>query len=242
VENNGWTKRWRARWSKGYHKDHLLWVVMDYMIDHAAYQEETIFRKGVGKIITQRGELVFSERELANFLGVDRQRIRTALRVLRNSEFLTQNLTQNLTHGITHVKVINYDTYQSDNVCANPAPNPPLPHAQPRPNPVLDSTYSRRSKEYKETNYSSNGFETFWQAYPKRKNKIDALRAWEKTKKIRPSIEVVLKKINELKITQDWSKDGGKFIPYPASWLNRGGWEDEVKTDVRSCAPPTWDD
>jgi len=236
MENSGWTKRWRARWSKGYHKDHLLWVFMDYLIDHAVYQEETVFRKGVGKINMQRGEVVFSERELADFLGVDRQRIRTALRSLKKSEFLTQDLTQNPTHGITHIKIVNYDTYQSDNLYTNPQSNPQLPHVKPRPNPVQDSTISKRKKEYKETNYTAtataNGFEAFWQAYPKRKNKIDAFRAWEKTRKIRPGIEIVLKKLNELKETEQWSKDEGKFIPYPATWLNRGGWDDECEVET----------
>jgi hypothetical protein len=26
----------------------------------------------------------------------------------------------------------------------------------------------------------------------------------------------------------DWRKEGGRYIPHPATWLNRGGWEDEV--------------
>ena len=28
--------------------------------------------------------------------------------------------------------------------------------------------------------------------------------------------------------SEQWQADGGKFIPYPATWLNRQGWLDEL--------------
>jgi hypothetical protein len=27
--------------------------------------------------------------------------------------------------------------------------------------------------------------------------------------------------------SEDWTKEGGQYIPYPATWLNAKGWEDE---------------
>ena len=33
--HRGYTKRWRKRWDKGYHKDPVLWIMMDYFIDFA---------------------------------------------------------------------------------------------------------------------------------------------------------------------------------------------------------------
>jgi hypothetical protein len=30
------------------------------------------------------------------------------------------------------------------------------------------------------------------------------------------------------KSSHDWSKDGGKYIPNPATWLNQGRWDDEI--------------
>ena len=32
--------------------------------------------------------------------------------------------------------------------------------------------------------------------------------------------------------SEDWLKEGGKYIPYPATWLGARGWEDEM------TAPP----
>ena len=33
---------------------------------------------------------------------------------------------------------------------------------------------------------------------------------------------------------QTWTKDGGKYIPHPATWLNRGNWEDSKENSVVS--------
>lgn len=29
------------------------------------------------------------------------------------------------------------------------------------------------------------------------------------------------------KRSRDWTKEGGQFVPYPATWLNQRRWEDE---------------
>jgi hypothetical protein len=38
----------------------------------------------------------------------------------------------------------------------------------------------------------------------------------------------VLETIGAFNATSQWQEDGGRFIPYPSSWLNRGGWDDEA--------------
>jgi hypothetical protein len=37
----------------------------------------------------------------------------------------------------------------------------------------------------------------------------------------------MVSKIERAKTSDDWLKEGGKYIPYPASWLSARGWEDE---------------
>ena len=32
-------------------------------------------------------------------------------------------------------------------------------------------------------------------------------------------------------MTEQWKKDNGKYIPYPSSWLNAKGWEDEIQSN-----------
>jgi hypothetical protein len=69
----------------------------------------------------------------------------------------------------------------------------------------------------KQENISSNDFEKFWEIYPKRVAKADALKAWNKAIKRKTADEL-------LKLTKVYSE--GKlpditYIPYPASWLNK---------------------
>ena len=43
----------------------------------------------------------------------------------------------------------------------------------------------------------------------------------------------MISKLEEFKKSKDWQKDNGQFIPYPATWLNAKGWEDEVTEDKK---------
>lgn len=70
-------------------------------------------------------------------------------------------------------------------------------------------------------------FITFWDAYPKKKSKGDAWKAWRKLK-CKAVLTQILMAINAQRQSHDWRKEGGQFIPHPASWLNARQWEDEV--------------
>jgi len=77
----------------------------------------------------------------------------------------------------------------------------------------------------------NESFETFWKAYPRKVGKPNALKAW-KSKKLNESIDIILASLERWKASRDWTKDGGQFIPHPATWLNREGWNDEVKASL----------
>jgi hypothetical protein len=81
-------------------------------------------------------------------------------------------------------------------------------------------------KEEKPT--TPNAFDLFWAAYPKRIAKDDAKKAFAKRKVTSALLEKMLSAIAKWKNTEQWKKDGGQFIPNPASWLNAGRWEDEI--------------
>lgn len=107
-----------------------------------------------------------------------------------------------------------------------------------------------RRKSSPTTAGGSADFESFWQAYPKKVSKKTAKAAW---KKIKPSAELhrrILGAIDAAKKTEQWAKDGGRFIPYPATWLNQGRWDYEWGTPPpaseygrppRQAAAPTFE-
>ena len=70
----------------------------------------------------------------------------------------------------------------------------------------------------------------FWREYPRKVAKEDASKAFTKLIKSQTDVDAFMKtllsSIRWWKEQDSWRKDGGKFIPYPATWLNRGNWED----------------
>ena len=71
------------------------------------------------------------------------------------------------------------------------------------------------------------GFDTFWSAYPRKKNKGDAQRAWKTAKIEEMLLPRLIMAVEVAKRGKDWKKDGGQFIPYPGTWIRARGWEDE---------------
>jgi hypothetical protein len=69
-----------------------------------------------------------------------------------------------------------------------------------------------------------SGFDEFWSAYPRKEAKPRAVKAWRKI----PAGEYpqILADIERRKRSEDWKRDGGRFIPHPASYLNERRWED----------------
>ena len=69
-------------------------------------------------------------------------------------------------------------------------------------------------------------FDLFWKAYPKKRNKADALSAFLKIEGV--NVQTILDAIERFKGCPEWKEQDGRFIPYPAKWLKAKGWEDEL--------------
>jgi len=69
-------------------------------------------------------------------------------------------------------------------------------------------------------------FERFWLCYPKKTGKKAAFKAWGGAFD-KPTIETILLAVDAAKRSEQWLKDGGQFIPLPATWLNQGRWMDQ---------------
>ena len=72
-------------------------------------------------------------------------------------------------------------------------------------------------------------FDTFWSAYPKKIGKAKCQRWFDTHKVDTKLLDTMLQAINTQKVTEQWTKDDGKFIPHPYTWLNQGRWDDEVE-------------
>lgn len=73
-----------------------------------------------------------------------------------------------------------------------------------------------------------DGFERFfWPAYPRHVGKKDARSAWTKLAPNDALIERIVAALRWQRQTPAWTKDGGTYIPYPATWLRAERWDDE---------------
>ena len=77
----------------------------------------------------------------------------------------------------------------------------------------------------------------FWPVYPKKKAKDDALKAFLKRKPDQALVDLMLKALEWQSKTEDWTKEGGKYAPYPATWLNDARWLDEDGCPTLAPAP-----
>lgn len=85
---------------------------------------------------------------------------------------------------------------------------------------------------------ADDGFATFWEQYPKKVAKPQALKAWKKIKPAGQLLAELMAALEKQKASADWLKDDGRFIPHPATWLNGRRWEDEAPPAADKTAAP----
>jgi len=75
---------------------------------------------------------------------------------------------------------------------------------------------------------SPNRFPDFWKAYPRKVGKGEAQRAWER-RNCDEQADLIIGHVSARATTDaQWLEDV-KYIPYPATWINRDGWLDEYE-------------
>lgn len=145
-----------------------------------------------------------------------------AMKVLKKATMIATTKT---TRGLL-VTVCNYDKYQ------NPAnyESHKGSHTKATRKPQTTDTINKNEKNER-TN--KDRFDVFWKAYPKKRSKEKAREVWQKLEPDEELLSKMLITIELGKASVDWNKKDlatgkkGQFIPYPASWLNSGGWDDE---------------
>ncbi|MBU9661855.1 replication protein [Burkholderia multivorans] len=71
-------------------------------------------------------------------------------------------------------------------------------------------------------------FEMFWAAYPKKRSKDKAEKAFAKRNPDEQLFSDLMAGLERAKTSEQWQNP--QFIPHAATWLNAGGWMDEYQT------------
>lgn len=84
----------------------------------------------------------------------------------------------------------------------------------------------------------SEAFAAFWEAYPNKKNKAVAVKRWDSLRVTAAVYEKIMAGLAKAKNSMEWAERGGKYIPYPSTWLNAEGWENEYRPQRAERAEP----
>lgn len=106
----------------------------------------------------------------------------------------------------------------------NPNPNP-NPNTNPNLNPENNAGACASEITENAVKAATRSFERFWEAYPKKVGKKAAGNAFMR---VLVDTDTLIAAIEKQKRSEQWTKEGGRYIPNPATWLNQGRWEDEL--------------
>lgn len=118
-------------------------------------------------------------------------------------------------------------------------PDPPaedfLPSGEKSPDPPAKSRTAIKCKKSNSRNIppiipqgdAQMLFDRFWAAYPRKKAKQDAMKAWAKLAPDMALCREMSAALKWQKQSAQWTKDGGQYIPNPGKWIRQRLWEDE---------------
>lgn len=257
----GYVKLWRKTLDSGILQHPAAWQLFGYLLLKTSHRPH---RQIIGGVVfdLKPGEVAFGRQKAAADLGLSEKQIRTALDMLKKLEIVDCEAT----NRCTTISFVNWHRYQEYGPADGPADGqadgqangqqaasngPAAGHEQelriknilntpPYSPPVGDGGDAAASvpagKATPKKQPCSVEFERFWKAYPKKRGKDAAFRAWEKRRKAHdlPPVEALLAALDAAGTSREWRKDGGQFIPYPATWLNQGRWADDFAPEPES--------
>lgn len=196
-----------------------MWTYCLMRANHKRKWVELKTGKGIIEVEVQPGQFVFGRHSAAKDLSMNPNTVWKRMQKLKNLENL--NIESNTQYSI--ITITNWHSYQVDEKESNIESNKQVTSKEQA------SNTDKNDKNDKNVNTYTDDFLEFWQAYPKKVGKGAAWSAWKKTKKQRPPNGRVVEAVNTQKRSDQWSRDGGQYIPNPATWLNQHRWEDEAE-------------
>ncbi len=79
-------------------------------------------------------------------------------------------------------------------------------------------------------------FAEFWSSYPRKAGKTVAREAFIKINPTEELTEKMLRAVAEQSESSQWQRDGGRYIPSPAAWLEGKRWEDELSSKDKTAS------
>lgn len=110
----------------------------------------------------------------------------------------------------------------------------------PESAPSSPNKPKRKGKPNTEIKYTED-FQTFWNQYPRKVNKLKAFKAWQKIELNDSVYSQIMAGLKRANASPEWQKNIKEntlqFIAHASTWLNGRRWEDE--TQPSNTGPPS---
>lgn len=235
---DGYVKLWRKSLKSDVWDNPNVWRLWCWLLMKASYQSCKL-TVGLTLVELAPGELVFGRKKCSIETGLSEKKVRNCLQALKTASRIAIKTASKF----SIVSIINWGDYQVEITTKGQLNGQQKGQQGASKGPAKG--HKQEGKEVKnvknkETTLCEHPeFEQFWQVYPRRIGKADAVKAWFQQNGSRPDISVIIGKVENLKRSRQWTTDGGRYIPHPATWLRRHGWDDEPETKT---ATPGWGD
>lgn len=145
-------------------------------------------------------------------------------------------------NGENYIQVVNFTKHQNPHMKEKESEIPPPPGFIAE-TLGRTSASARQARNKNEENFQTTAtpddpeakpgiqemrFNEFWAEYPNKKAKKDAQKAWKKIKPTEVLFGKIMTAVRASKESVEWTKENGRYIPHPATWLNGGRWDDEL--------------
>lgn len=148
--------------------------------------------------------------------------------------------------GKPYIKIMTFDKHQQRRATKSKFPQPQaidincnqLQSIAPINENVNENVNENDNNTCAKAAQADDGFNEFWSAYPRKVGKKDAVKAWKKLKPDDALRKAILDGVGRWKQSDQWQRDNGQYIPYPATFLNGERWNDDCSLAIGKRAPP----
>lgn len=191
-------------------------------IPNAWIRDQNLSLKAKGllaQILSHQPGWQLSINALAETNGCGRDAIRAAINELESWGYLTREQERAEGGKFSDVVWVTHDPADS------PVSDKPVSENPTTANPTTKKTNHKEDqiKENIRSTEVEQAFNEFWDAYPKKVNKIKARKTFQK---LWPQIGQELI-VGAKRLRDDPNLPALQYVPYPQSWLNAGGWLNE---------------
>jgi hypothetical protein len=249
MADEGWTRSYRGRWTHPVFRSLLHAGMWAWMTDTAAWRD-TCVRFGTQWIKLERGQLVTSERFMAEGFEVNRIVVRRLLDTLEEAGMIARSKPQKRAQGGAHpraqdgaqaedqqraqagtiITICNYDKFQSSEEGESPPESPPESPRRAQAEPTRSPNKKEDKNLRKEESDSSEAdFVEWYRAYPRRVDPGRAAKAYRVARKLASAADLLA---GARRYAAECNGKDPQYIKHPASWLNAQSWMNEPAVGI----------